>query len=232
MKKALGKIINILIDILIVLVLIFSALIATLSLTSRDTGVPNIFGKVPLSVQTDSMEGEFFAGDLIISTRTDENTVFKVGDIVTYPITINNVKTTQTHRIIEIKEENGYKQYVTMGDNSEAIDSDLQSDSTILAVYDGTRVQGMGSVMDFFRSSDGFFIVIVIPMIIFFIYAILRVIRSAVAYNREKILQQGADALSEEEKKRLVEEFLAKEKEEQAENQEDFSKDFEGNAEK
>ena len=53
MKKVLKKIINVIIDIVVILVLVVSILIVTLSLTSKSSGVPNIFGVAPLSVQTE-----------------------------------------------------------------------------------------------------------------------------------------------------------------------------------
>ena len=43
------------IDIVVILVLVVSILIVTLSLTSKSSGVPNLFGVAPLSVQSNSM---------------------------------------------------------------------------------------------------------------------------------------------------------------------------------
>mgnify|MGYP003161200256 FL=1 len=72
MKKVLKKIINVIIDIVVILVLVVSILIVTLSLTSKSSGVPNIFGIAPLSVQTDSMEDTINVGDLIFSDVTND----------------------------------------------------------------------------------------------------------------------------------------------------------------
>ena len=56
MKKVIKRIINIVIDVIVILILAVSVLIVTLSLTSKSSGVPNIFGIAPLSVLTGSME--------------------------------------------------------------------------------------------------------------------------------------------------------------------------------
>ena len=56
MKKVIKRIVNIVIDIIVILILAVSVLIVTLSLTSKSSGVPNIFGIAPLSVLTGSME--------------------------------------------------------------------------------------------------------------------------------------------------------------------------------
>ena len=64
--EVLKKILNIIIDIFIVLVVIVSATIAVVSITARDSGVANVFGYVPFSVQSNSMSPVFEAGDLIV----------------------------------------------------------------------------------------------------------------------------------------------------------------------
>mgnify|MGYP007097657787 CR=1 FL=1 len=47
MKKVVKRIVNIIIDIIVILILAVSVLIVTLSLTSKSSGVPNIFGVAP-----------------------------------------------------------------------------------------------------------------------------------------------------------------------------------------
>ena len=103
MKKKLAKILNIVVDVLVILVLVISVLIATLSLTSKSQGVPNLFGYAPLTVESDSMSGTFEEGDLIISKVTnDPGYEYKKGDIVTFPIEIDGIATYNTHKIIKV----------------------------------------------------------------------------------------------------------------------------------
>lgn len=218
MKKALKKIINVIIDIVVILVLIVSIFIVTLSLTSKSSGVPNIFGVAPLSVQSDSMEDTFCSGDLLLSQVTnDPGETYEVGDIVTFPIEINGESVLNTHRIVEVVEDDSITYYRTQGDNKDTNpvpDEDLQSASTIVAKYTGNKISGVGNVLTFIRTQLGFFLCVLLPMIIFFVYEAVRVVMNIIAYNNEKALNAAKETvqnseLTEEQKKKAIEEYLA-----------------------
>lgn len=217
MSKVLKRIVNVVVDVLVILVLIVSVLIAVLSLTSKSSGVSNIFGIAPLSVQSESMKDTLLPGDLIFGKVTDEDDTFEVGDIVTFPIEIDGTTQLNTHRIVEVINDENYTYYRTQGDNAETNptpDETLQTSSSILAKYTGTKIGGIGSFLTFIRTQLGFFLCILLPMIIFFIYEAIRVVMNIVAYNREKVLEEAKNTvnnaeLTEEQKKRAVEEYLA-----------------------
>lgn len=217
MKKVLKKIINVIVDIVVILVLIVSILIVTLSLTSKSSGVPNIFGIAPLSVQTESMKGTVDPGDLIFCTLTDIEDEFQKDDVVTFPIEINGERVLNTHRIVEVVEDENIVYYKTQGDNKETNpepDKDLQTSSTIVAKYTGTKIPGLGNVLSFIRTQLGFFLCILLPMIIFFIYEGIRVVINLLAYNKEKAIEEAKETLNnseltEEQKKQAIEEYLA-----------------------
>lgn len=218
MKKVLKKIINVIIDIVVILVLIVSILIVTLSLTSKSSGVSNILGVAPLSVQSDSMEDTFSTGDLLLSQVTnDPDETYEVGDIVTFPIEIDGEVVLNTHRIVEVVEDDSITYYKTQGDNKDTNpvpDEDLQSASTIVAKYTGTKIPGIGNVLTFIRTQLGFFLCVLLPMIIFFVYEAIRVVMNIIAYNNEKALNAAKETvqnseLTEEQKKKAIEEYLA-----------------------
>lgn len=217
MKKVVKRIVNIVIDIIVVLILAVSVLIVTLSLTSKSSGVPNIFGIAPLSVQTQSMEDTINPGDLIFCTLTEIDDEFQKDDIVTFPIEINGESVLNTHRIVEVVEDNNITYYRTQGDNKETNpepDTDLQTSSTIVAKYTGTKIPGLGNVLSFIRTQLGFFLCILLPMIIFFIYEAVRVVMNLIAYSKEKAFEEAQSAvnnseLTEEQKKQAIEEYLA-----------------------
>lgn len=218
MKKALVKIFNVIIDIVIILVLIVSILIVTLSLTSKSAGVSNILGVAPLSVQSNSMEDTFSTGDLLLSQVTnDPGETYEVGDIVTFPIEIDGESVLNTHRIVEVIEDDNITYYKTQGDNKNTNpepDKDLQSASTIVAKYTGTKISGLGNVLSFIRTQLGFFLCVLLPMIIFFVYEAIRVVMNIIAYNNEKALNAAKETvqnseLTEEQKKKAIEEYLA-----------------------
>lgn len=218
MKKVVKRIINIIIDIIVILILAVSILIVTLSLTSKSSGVPNVFGVAPLSVQTDSMEDTINVGDLIFSDVTnDPSYEYQKGDIVTFPITVNGESVLNTHRIVEVVKDENITYYRTQGDNKKTNpepDEELQTSSTIVAKYTGTRIGGVGNFFSFIRTQLGFFLCVLLPMIIFFVYEAVRVVLNLLAYNKEKTLEEAKLAvdsaeLTEEQKKRAIEEYLA-----------------------
>lgn len=218
MSKMLKRILNVIIDIFVVLILVVSILTVVLSLTSKSEGVPNIFGVAPLSVQSNSMEDTFTTGDLLLSQVTnDPAETYEVGDIVTFPIEINGESVLNTHRIVEVIEDNSITYYKTQGDNKDTNpepDKDLQSASTIVAKYTGTKIPGIGNVLTFIRTQLGFFLCVLLPMIIFFVYEAIRVVMNIIAYNNEKAINTAKETvqnseLTEEQKRKAIEEYLA-----------------------
>ena len=166
MKRVVKRIINIIIDIIVILILAVSILIVTLSLTSKSSGVPNVFGVAPLSVLTGSMEDTINTGDLIFCEVTDDPSYeYKKGDIVTFYKDINGNSELNTHRIVEVIKDDNITYYRTQGDNRKTNpepDKDLQTSSTIVAKYTGTRIGGVGNFLSFIRTQLGFFLCVLL----------------------------------------------------------------------
>ena len=240
MKKVIKRIVNIVIDIIVVLILAVSILIVTLSLTSKSSGVPNIFGVAPLSVLSSSMEDTINIGDMILCEVTDDPSYeYEKGDIVTFPITVNGESVLNTHRIVEVVKDDNITYYRTQGDNKKTNpepDEELQTSSSIVAKYTGTKIGGVGNFLSFIRTQLGFFLCVLLPMIIFFVYEAVRVVLNLLAYNKEKTLEEAKLAvdsaeLTEEQKKRAIEEYLASvgENQDKAENEPEVQTPADGN---
>lgn len=219
--KIIKKVINVIVDVIVVIILLVSLITVILSITSRSSGVPNLFGYAPLSVQSNSMEDTFSEGDLIISKiSTDSADRFKEGDIVTFNQKIAGEDRLNTHRIVEVIKDEDIEYYKTQGDNPNTNpepDEELKKPTDILAVYTGTKFPGIGNFFSFIRTQLGFFLVILLPMILFFVYEAIRVIMNIIAYNKEKAAEEAAAAvanseLTEEQKQRAIEEYLAQQK--------------------
>ena len=217
MSKVIKRIVNMIVDIIVVLVLMVSILVVILSLTTKSSGVPNIFGIAPLSVQTASMEDTINPGDLIFCDVAEDEEEYQKGDIVTFPIELNGEKVLNTHRIVEVVKDENITYYRTQGDNKETNpepDEEFQTTFSIVAKYTGTKLAGWGNVLSFIRTQLGFFLCILLPMIIFFIYEAVRVVMNLMAYSKEKAVEEAQAAvnnseLTEEQKKRAIEEYLA-----------------------
>ncbi|MDR0913817.1 MAG: signal peptidase I [Oscillospiraceae bacterium] len=220
MNKTLKKIGNVIIDVLIVLIVLISLIIAMLSLTSKSSGIPNILGLTVQTVQSDSMNPEFYKGDVIFGTATDDYAVFEVGDVVSFSSTIGEEDVVKTHEVVRVEEVEGERRYYTQGINrevSQVEDEGFITAVDILAEYNGGKIPGFGNVLDFLRTQLGFFLVIVLPMIIFFIYEAVRVVLNIIAYNKAKARAEAEEALAakqadteltDEQKRLIAEEYL------------------------
>ena len=213
--KIAKTILNVVINVMIVIVLIFSVLVATLALTSKSNdGVSNIFGYSFHSIMTDSMVGgndkyeggSYNVGDLVIGrvTNADVHAVYEVGDIVVFK-TADPDRPLLAHRIVSIgTNENGVRTYTTKGDNAPAIDPTPLVASSIYAVcytsdYHGAVIPALGGVISKLQTSTGFFFFILLPMIIFFIYEIIRVVLNVIDFKNSKAKEEREQ--SEEDRK-------------------------------
>lgn len=215
MKKA-KKWISITIDIILWLFVSFAIIITILVLaTNKDDNIPSINGKSPISVLTDSMSPTFKAGDLIICDKltVEEKSKLEINDIITYYVDLDGdgIKEINTHRIVEKYEEpKGYVYYITQGDNRE---TNLNEDSEpvfygdVICRYTDTKFSGVGAFLSFLQTSTGFLVVIVLPLIAFFIYELYRFILVLVEFKHKKT-GKISSAEEEEIKRRAIEEYL------------------------
>lgn len=194
--KALKKGASILISILLWAVILLAALFAFTTLATKDSShVASLAGYTPLSVVSDSMAPTFNAGDLIIIRSCDPATL-QEGDIITFHTIINNEFALNTHRIAEIEDQGGARSYVTKGDNNEIADVHMITDGDIVGKF-VTRLPKFGRVVEFLSSSTGFLLVIVLPLLIFFIYQVYHLVTVSIDLKKAlavENLQQGGQA--------------------------------------
>lgn len=225
--KKIGAIVG---NVLIWAFVIFSFLITVMvfSAQSSPDGVPALFGKSLLTVQSDSMKGTFNAGDLIIMNKADieQKTSFNEGDVITYYMPKDSGALKEgdinTHRIVEVlSREEDNAEYVTKGDNPMNVADNIGSEAYTVKATDiigyyslgegnGVRLAGIGAAINFLRSSLGFFLFIVLPLVAFFIYELYRFIALLLEERAKKNPQPaGISAADEEEiKRRAIEEYL------------------------
>ncbi len=194
--KLLKKAGSVLAGIILWAIILLAALFTFTVLAQRDsTKVANIAGYSPMSVMTDSMAPTFHAGDLIFVKKVDTATLQK-GDIICFHTIINNEMALNTHRIDSIVEENGHRSYVTKGDNNTITDVERITDNDIVGKYVG-KLRYFGKVIEFLSSSTGFLIVIVVPMLIFFIYQVYHLIVISMRLKKA-IAQEEGEAQNEQ----------------------------------
>lgn len=166
---------SIVISVVMWIIILVAALFAFTTLATKDDGsVSSLAWFTPLTVQSESMAPTFDQDDLIIIKQCDPSTL-EVGDIVTFHAIIDNQYALNTHRIISINEVNGLNSYTTKGDNNELADQHVIADGDIVGKYVG-KIPYMGKVIGFLSSTWGFLVVIVLPMLLFFIYQVYHLV--------------------------------------------------------
>ena len=199
--KALKKVGTIVISVLLWIIILVAALYAFTTMATRDNqNVASLFGSTPLVVKTNSMSPTFDAGDLIFIRKCDPDTL-KEGDIICFHTIIENEYALNTHRIEKIEESNGLRSYTTMGDNNNGIaDSHVISNGDIVGKYTG-HLKKAGTVMDFLSGSTGFLLVIVLPMLLFFIYQVYHLIMISIQLKKAVAVEAAREAAAAAEKK-------------------------------
>lgn len=179
--KRLGTVV---LSIVLWIVILVAALYAFTTMATRDNqNVANILGYTPLVVKSDSMAPTFSAGDLIFIKKCDTSAL-EEGDIICFHTIIENEYALNTHRIKSIETVGDARSYTTVGDNNNGVaDLHVISDGDIVGKYIG-HLQGVGRVMDFLSSSTGFLIVIVLPMLLFFIYQVYHLIMISIRLKK------------------------------------------------
>lgn len=201
MKKVLSNIINVISWIILIFALIITILVFS---SDKNNGVANLMGFIPLTVESDSMAPVFAKDDLILDKEIDDVFALENGDVITFWTMINGQRVKNTHRIIEVNKVNGNISFTTKGDSNDIKDSLNVYPADIIGIWTGVKLTGFGKVMNFLRTQTGFFICIVIPMAIFFLFELYKLIVVIVEVKRP-----AAEIDEEEIKRRAIEEYLA-----------------------
>lgn len=210
MKKALKTVVDVLSWIILAVALLITILVFS---SGRNNGVANLFGFIPLSVESDSMKPTFSQGDLIICREVDDIMQLQENDVITFWTIIDGKKVKNTHRIVGINQAETTRSFITRGDNNNLDDDMPAYAGDIIGKWTNVRIGGLGTAMNFLRTKTGFFICILIPMAIFFLIELYKFIVTLIEVKAPK--QPELD--EEEIKRRAVEEYLAAQKQENGE---------------
>lgn len=195
--KAIKKGLTVIVSVVLWGIILLAALFAFTTLATRDdNNVASLAGYTPMVVQTDSMAPTFLSGDLIFIKKCDTASLNE-GDIICFHTIINNEYALNTHRIQKIEDMEGVRSYTTKGDNNEISDSHIISDGDIVGKYVG-RLSKMGKVMDFLSGSVGFLVVIVLPMLLFFIYQVYHLIMVSISLKKAVAAEEAVKKAEKE----------------------------------
>ena len=218
--KKLGNLIS---TILIVIVLLFAAVVTIMSFNAKaNDSIPSLFGYTTYSIQTDSMEGTINPGDFIFGKECDPYSLKEEQIISFYTVDDDGNYFINTHRIIDVIDENGMLCYQTQGDNEEYPDKRLVAPGDIISVYTGFRIPLLGYVITFLSSQLGFFICIVFPVLLYTIWQVYKLIKVLLENNKAKVLEEAKQQTSDEVRQAIINEYLAKQAQEAKEKQEEI----------
>jgi len=110
------------------------------------------------TVESGSMEPAIKTGSLVIVKSAKD---YKIRDIITFKNAYDPRETT-THRIVEIKDEEGKKSFIVQGDANNAPDSDPVEEIRVLGKV-RLSIPYIGYPVSFAKTTPGLIILIIIP---------------------------------------------------------------------
>lgn len=199
MKKA----ISIIIIVILLPILFVNSVIIINSIMNPDK-IPSFFGWKPFIVLSGSMESEIFPGDLAIvkDIGTEE---LKVNDVIAF----RSEDIVVTHRIVEIKNENGAIKFKTKGDNNNSQDVGDVLPEQVEGLYK-FKISKMGNLAMFMQTPTGIISCLSIPLLLLVLLH-MKEIKEDRKYINEKVNKQKQMEKEIEELKKKNEE-LQKEK--------------------
>ena len=204
-----GKIFSIIGKIFTWLVVIFAACMMIFTILSTTVFNKNdgtdIFGYRFMSVLSNSMsKSEKNANDkvhfctediIIVKEMKDANKdgrEYQAGDIIAFNTYKEGKFVTVTHRIWEVKNNNGMIEYVTYGTNTGAIDDTTVTPENIIGTYAGKISKG-ALFLAYLKSPLGYIICILIPFLLLIGYNGLNCIILFRRYRREQLEEMNAE---------------------------------------
>ncbi len=184
------KILSIMGNVLLVIVIIIAVVMTFASLNTNDKGLPEVGGYIVMNIQSGSMEPTIKTGDLIITKTVQNPYKLEVGDIVSYVGYEGENLIIITHRITSITGEGSGVTYVTKGDNNPTVDEVEVNPSSIVSKYENIRMPVLGTIFSFLSGRVGFFVCIVLPLFMLFVYQIYKFIATIMEEKKKELIEQ------------------------------------------
>ena len=227
--KSWKKVLKIVLNVFLWLFVAFAVVVTVLAFAAQRSadGVPTVGGKCYLTVLSDSMSPTFKKGDLLIAKKLtgSQKAELKVGDVISYFTDIDGdgqENEINSHRIVQINyDENGdVYSYITQGDNREMsrVPDEPVRWQYVISKWESGRIRGLGGFLNFLQQPKGFLIVIVLPLVLFFLYEVFVFIKTFLGIKNagKKVISTADEELI---KQKAVEEYLKQQAAQQAAQQ-------------
>lgn len=164
-------IIGIILCVILLPILIVNVTLIIKSYVNKDE-VPSIGKMFPMIVLTDSMYPQIQSGDLIICNKVNTSDI-KEGDVISFFDPSGNGTSVVTHRVVGITEEDGVLAFKTKGDANNAEDQKAVKAEKVVGVY-SFRIPKAGRVAMFMQTTAGLIVCVILPLILFVGYDVIR----------------------------------------------------------
>lgn len=208
------KIYNVASTVVIVLIFVFLVVVNGVVLWQRKSGGAQIFGYYMFDVISDSMHPTIEVHDVIISKRVKDVNALQKGDIITFSAPSGQFAGHNiTHRIYDVayNDDGSVKYFKTKGDNPNVgVDNWNLSPSEVKAVYVKTS-KFLTGLREFISHWYGYFVLIVVPIAIAVALVIGGYVHDRLAEakkEREEGKAIDVDDLTDEQKIKLLKEYL------------------------
>lgn len=141
-----------------------------------------------LTVMSGSMEPKLHVGSLIFDKPSSD---YQVNDIITFrPKNTKGSKNTTTHRIVEIIEKDGVKEYKTKGDANNSPDQQtVINDQIIGKVF--FSIPWLGYIVGYIRTLPGLILLVIVPATIIIFEESRKIIKEIKKIRRKKAQEQA-----------------------------------------
>lgn len=161
MKKS----ISIILSIVLVLAIIFLAVFSIVSVISvRNNRVPFLFGFASVQLVSGSMSPKYEAGDVLLIKKVSPDEI-KNGDVISFFSSDPTLKgNMNTHRVVDVTNENGIYKFTTKGDANPKNDRYPVYETELIGkvVLENVLFSKLFTIL---RSKLGFFGVIMLPIL-------------------------------------------------------------------
>ncbi len=177
----------------VVIILFAIAMLLTVVMT-KPGQVPNVFGHSVFRVMSGSMEPTLPV-DTLIAVRLSGGEDVQKGDIITFYSKDPSLNgSINTHRVIDITEENGVRAFVTKGDANQIVDRYPVEKQDLVGVVVFSSVL-LGKVVRLVSNPVVFVPLILIPLVLLLASNIIRTVRlSKQMLQEEELAEEDAPA--------------------------------------
>ena len=161
-EKAKSSVVFKIILAIILIPIVLCSLIILIKGTLFPDKIPDVFGIKPMIVMSNSMESYISRGDLVF-VKITKGEDLKKQDIIAYRLEGENYVI--THRIVDIKQEDGEYKFETKGDNNNSSDGTLVRYKEVEGKYIN-KIPKLGAILMFLQDPKGLVIILLIVLIV------------------------------------------------------------------